>query len=326
MKIASLSLSLMLTGCATTQLARTTVNVAGTIEEIQISQVVENFGRFKSRPGAMPSMVSLSGGTVQVVNTVTPAVTFPLSHMFARTVSATPATTTTMAGGSSTISGTVTWQQNFNIVPIVDPFVLRNLAALYGTAVGCADGGRPNPIDWGYQPPRVYDRSDELVPDPYFLEKPNCALCVKDAKDPPKHDNELRAKTSPNAEVFGTCWLNAERDTEERKGADSDRVYLGTSHGWRFWVSTYNYASFTKFMILLLQPSPAPARFASVSVTRTAAKAGGAPIKKPSPAIDPALDNYDQLIILPRLAPGPAEGTSRSNAAPVLPGIQPNPQ
>jgi hypothetical protein len=329
--VLAFALCASLAGCATTQLAHSTVDVAGTIENIEVAQAVENFGRFTEQPGAMPSMVALTGGTVQVVNTITPSVTFPLSHMFVRTVSATPSAATTTAGGASTLSGTVTWQQNFNIAPVNDPFVLRNLAALFRAVVHCDPNHPGESLYAQYQPPRVYSRDDELVPDPYYLAKPNCILCMVDPAKPPEHDSEIAAKTKPNAEVFGVCWLFTERD-EGPKARYSDRKYIGSSDGYRFWVYNTRYEAFSEFLILLLQPSAAPARFASISAAKPAAAAGAAGDKKhqghhgAKPGETVQIDDVEPYFILPRLAPGPAEGAkSPSQNSPQV-GIQNNPQ
>jgi len=77
-----------------------------------------------------------------------------------------------------TLGGSVAWQQQFGIIPIGDPFTLRNLGFLYRTVLyaDCLDGssnvscqaeGGGSPA-----PSRIYDRQDNLVPDPYYLQPP----------------------------------------------------------------------------------------------------------------------------------------------------------
>ena len=184
--------ALVLWGCESTQLSSNTIDVAATIAPIYVAQILGNFAKFIDEPDTLPSQATLQAGIIQVTNSLTPTVTFPLSNMFASAIGTTTTKTTTTGGASMTVGASVSWQQNFTVQPINDSFSLQDLGIMYRaiiTGKGIND----------YQPPRVYDRHDQLVPDPYYLHKPQCVLCLKDANDPPLTDDrtELLAKTTP---------------------------------------------------------------------------------------------------------------------------------
>lgn len=279
-------------GCTSTQLSIGTVNVASTIEEIEKNQAIANFSRIADDAFALPSLVSIVGGTVQVVNTVNPSVSFPLTSMFARVSSSSPSATTTTAGAGATVSGTISWQQNFNIVPITDPFTIRNISALYRAVVYCDPN---NPGAWlgsyrrppsppghardqnspltqqpdmpagyiGYQVPRLYGRFDQLMPDPYALENPNCVLCIDEDATTPQNNQQLREKTTINARVFGECWLyHSTTDSSDSPPAGSK--FLGSFGNKIFYVRKGYDDAFAEFLILTLPTPAGPTRFASI--------------------------------------------------------------
>jgi hypothetical protein len=72
-------------GCVATQVSNNTVDLAGTIHKIQYQQTLTNLGNFAAERFSIPSEAYLTAGTVQIVNSVSPSVTFPFSHMFAQT-------------------------------------------------------------------------------------------------------------------------------------------------------------------------------------------------------------------------------------------------
>ena len=268
-----------------------------------------------------------------------PSVTFPLSNMFARLSSAAPSTTTTTAGAGATLLGTVSWQQNFNITPITDQFTIRNIGVLYRAVALCdpkAPGAllepyvpsRANKNDIGYQVPRIYNRADELVPDPYYLARPNCVLCLKERTMPPTHDTELADTTVRNEKVFGECWLfhrkiTDSQDTRIPKIDEKQTEYLGRSGSNIFYIKRGRYDAFAEFLILTLPISPAPTRFASIAGTTTEPQGKGkgrrrGPPKRAEPEQAP-VPNTQQLV------PGPAEGNTRPGLL-FVPGIQSPPQ
>jgi hypothetical protein len=161
----SLILLLATTACTATQLAHGTVDVASTIEGIQTQQTIENFGQFAENRFALPSQAFLTAGTIQIVNSVTPTVTFPLSSMFAKgvIVGTSVTDTSTVAGGGGSLAGTVSWQENFNVLPLIDPFTLRNLSIIYRAVIDVNRYGRAERLR-EFQVPRAYDRDGNCSP------------------------------------------------------------------------------------------------------------------------------------------------------------------
>lgn len=335
-------------GCTSAQLSRGTVNVASTIEEIETSQAIANFSRIADNAFALPSLVSIVGGTVQVVNTVTPSVSFPLTSMFARVSSGSPSTTTTTAGAGATFSGTISWQQNFNIVPMTDQFTLRNIAALYRAVVYCdpsepaawlgpyhlsaaaaaaaSDPKWPSPrhlvmpADYvGYQVPRFYGRSDQLIPDPYSLEKPNCVLCIKEGLKAPQTNEELRERTTVNTRVFGECWLY-HSTVGSPEAPPLGATILGSSGNNVFYLRRGYDDALAEFLILTLPTSAGPTRFASVTKGETNEKSQGAK-GEPSRGAAPEVPQPAQEFF----PAGQPEGANTQSIL-VFPGIQTPPQ
>jgi hypothetical protein len=270
-------------------------------------------GRNADAYGAVfiPSQATLSAGVVQITNTVTPTIMFPLSNMFAIAAGTTVTNTTTTAGAGLSLGASVAWQQNFTVQPVSDPFLLRNLGILY-RAVLYPDAKY---VLKSYKPPRIYDRLDHLVPDPYYLQRPLCVLCLNDPNDPPLTDarSDLDAKTTPN-EVFTDHWLTWSRyvgPPDCPAEVPADKMCLGSSGGFAFFLQKEKLHDFTNFVLLTLPPTVSPTRFTSLAGPAVLPPAQPAPKKprkgEPTPAVVP------EPQIVPQYAPGPAEGTVRPN-------------
>jgi hypothetical protein len=297
----------LLGGCQSAQLTSNTIDVSATIAPIYVAQVLGNFSKFVDQPENLPSQATLQAGIVQTTNTLTPSISFPLSNMFANAMGNTITRTTTTAGAGMTIGASIAWQQNFTVQPVNDPFSLRNLSVLY-RAVITGKG-----ISEDYQPPRVYDRHDQLVPDPYYLQEPLCVLCLNDPNNPPLTDDrrELLAKTHLNAIFLNRPWLywiNAPVD--ECPAAPDGWVCIGTSGGYAFYVKKDRLQYFIDFVLMTLPLQQAPARFTSITPP---GQPGAPPPKRGAPET------------IPRLVPGPAEGTQRPNLL-IVPQILQVPQ
>jgi hypothetical protein len=343
MRPALLLASLTILGaCAARQLSLNTVNVAGTIETIERQQTMGNFGRFADNDYAVPSVAFLTAGTVQIMNSVTPSVTFPLSSMFASaiTTSATPsiANTTTSAGSAATIGASIAWQDNFNILPLTDSFTLRNIAVLYRAVMnvkrfGIAySDGLPT-----YQVPRAYGRQDQLVPDPYYLSYSNCIFCLKRGASPPQDDQSLLKNLGKDIivnDVVSYQWLyykplGSSNDSMRPEQVDmSELKWAGISNGYSFYIrkevkTDKTNASGDKikvsgdkmlsdFIILTLPIANEPTRFASLT----------APPKK-KPSRNRATGQVQPEEAIPNLNNN-AEGMRLNFPAPFpVPGIQP---
>jgi hypothetical protein len=290
-----LGAALTLEGCVSSQLSSNTIDVAASIAPIYVAQVLGNFSKFVDQPDTLPSQATLQAGIIQITNTLTPSITFPLANMVANALGNTVSITTTRSGTAMTVGASVAWQQNFTVQPITDPFSLRDLGVLYRAVVtgkGIED----------YKPPRVYDRHDRLVPDPYYLERPQCVLCLKNPNDPPLTDarSDLLAKTEPN-DIFKERWLYWTKTLPSPidcpTAPPDGMICIGSSGGYTFFVPKERLNDFTKFILLTLPLAPAPSRFTSIT----------APGK------------------IPEIAPGPAEGTQRPNLL-IVPQILQVPQ
>jgi hypothetical protein len=161
-------------GCASTQLNYNAVEISGTIDSVYTREALNNLSKFIDDPKAIPSQVTMIGGTIQTANTVNPSVTFPLSPQFARTAGPTGLTVTTastFAGAGAGVNGTNTATQNYTISPLSDANTLRNQQALYRHAVF---GTR---LIGNYDVPQIFFQ-DKFYDDPYHLQEPHCVLCA----------------------------------------------------------------------------------------------------------------------------------------------------
>jgi hypothetical protein len=124
------ALSAALVGCAGTQLKYNTLDIASTITAIHTNQVLENLSRFIDEPYALPSQVDITSGTIQTSNSITPAVTTPLSRGSTRNAGG-AFTSLTTAGAGVTVGASDTWLQSWLVTPISDSANLANIMALY---------------------------------------------------------------------------------------------------------------------------------------------------------------------------------------------------
>jgi hypothetical protein len=270
----TLSSGLVLAGCQSTQLSYTTTNGASAVEPIYRQQAVDNLAKLIKEPYSLPSEVFIQNGTMQANESVTPTVTFPFSSMFAKTVSATPSSTNTIAGGGGSLAGTLGYQLNYVVQPMGDIVGLSNLRAIYMQVLcesapeltGCVNFD----IYQSYMPPRVYQPKwdtgtkksekaqliNRLVLDPYFLYRPLCILCLTDdASDRYRHDAFLIDSTDPTkfrqyltiSDTLNKRWLSW-GSAPTANGA----VSIGTSGGIHFFAPPGDFANF----LLLTLPLP----------------------------------------------------------------------
>ena len=337
-----ISIAIMLGGCQGSQLSITTIDVASTIEAIQSKQTINNLGRVAANIYTIPSQVLLNGGTVQIVNSVTPSITFPLSSMFSRTIAATSAEISTTAGSGASLGASVSWQENFNILPVVDPFSLRNLNILYNVVLQGL--GKKEAIK-NYQVPRSYDRSDRLVPDPYYFLNPSCVLCLSQAsitQSPPEFplsQHNISEMIDNNHlivnDVFtyhGMFYRSSSDPSGTFRPFTVDKGSLeniGSSSGFAFYVAKKAYSLsgnvlvkttidgkklFSDFVLLTLPLVNIPQRFSSIPASKAPASAGTARGRSSATTLPGSVNNG-------------AEGSRSTYSSPlVIQGIQPNPQ
>jgi hypothetical protein len=143
----------ILGGCAGTQLAYNTLDVASTVIDIETRQVLENLSRTIDQPYAVPSQVDVQTGTIQTTNSVTPSITAPLSRSAARTGTG-ALTTLTTAGAGVSVGATDGWTQSWQVTPVSDPTTLTNIRALYHYVIYGPDGREKLPAAVLKLPPR----------------------------------------------------------------------------------------------------------------------------------------------------------------------------
>jgi hypothetical protein len=141
---------LLLAGCVSTQLNINTLDVVGTVGDLQTKQVLRNLGRFIDDPDAIPAQAVLLAGFAQARNAASASATIPLDlvERFARDFNP---------------SGTVEWTENWYLVPVTDAEDIRRLRALYRFAVyGNRAGDKPSPERPGpYDLDRGYAATDD---------------------------------------------------------------------------------------------------------------------------------------------------------------------
>jgi hypothetical protein len=161
-------------GCASAQLNFNSVDLATSFTDLYARQVLTNLSTYIDEPYAVPSQTDITAGTVQTSSTVTPSFTYPLSR--STTTSGLGATTSRVIAGSGlSVSAADSWQQNWNILPISDSNILRNLRAIYRHAVFGSD------LTQEYHVPKT-SVNGKFVEDPYWLQLPQCVVCDQRVK------------------------------------------------------------------------------------------------------------------------------------------------
>lgn len=176
-------------GCASTQLNHNTLDLAGTVDQLVIEQIHDNILRFVKDPYAIPSLVSLPGGSATTQGTMGASIASN------RTIA--QAITTSL---SVTPSVSDTWSQNWALAPITDPDQMRRVRAIYRYALGYTidrnklkeqhcifrnkDGSCPTIQD---EYAVIYksgtgDKIGVAMIDQIYLRKPSCILCLPDTK------------------------------------------------------------------------------------------------------------------------------------------------
>ena len=180
-RLAALCLTVLLCGCASTQLNYNTLDISNTVGDLYTRQTLANLSRYIDDPMALPSQLDLLQGTIQTSNSVTPTVTAPFTASIVNGLSRASAVgttthTATIAGSGISLCASDTWQQNWNVVPMSDQNTLRNLRALYRHVL------YPNSsLQIEYTVARLAVDGKTLKdrtfpPDPYALQEPQQAL------------------------------------------------------------------------------------------------------------------------------------------------------
>jgi hypothetical protein len=135
-----------LSNCSTALLNSNTLDLATTIDNLAVRQVIFNLAKIKNSKWALPSQIQISSGQVSARTNVAPSISSPLNaavtgttQVASQVVAATGALTTTTTGiqtsntpnASASVSSTVEDTENWNVVPVQDPDQLRRLRLLY---------------------------------------------------------------------------------------------------------------------------------------------------------------------------------------------------
>jgi hypothetical protein len=279
-------LSVLLAGCASTQLNYNTLDIASSVDSIFTRQALENLSKTIDDPNALPAQLDLLQGTIQTSASVTPSISFPLSQSITNTTQTAATVTRThtgvLAGAGSSISGVDAWQQNWNVVPISDANTLRNLRALYRYVI-YPDAS----LLAEYTVARVEGKAT-FGKDPYALAEPQCVLC---SVAPFSHSRSLYINKSLKRGWL--YWTTPSQVTGEERPPPADRaiVDLGSYGRHRLFMSADDYAKgyLSDFVLFLLPVAPLASTAAKPgSVTgqgRAAPSAGRGPyVVPPSPS------------------------------------------
>lgn len=130
--------------CASTQLNYNTADLASSLSSLAKTQILYNLAQATTDPEFVPSQVTISVGSAQTANSVSPSVSVPLGPSFAVTNRM-----TTGGRGANQISNIATnaapglgiqvtdaWNQSWTMVPANTANQLRRLRTLYQFATG----------------------------------------------------------------------------------------------------------------------------------------------------------------------------------------------
>jgi hypothetical protein len=242
--------TILLSGCASTQLNYNTVELSNGLDSIYIKDTLNNISKFIDNNYAIPSQMIIGAGTFQTVNTVNPSLTIPFTPQVAQTVtnvvtgaasSTTGSNVHTLGAIGPAVSATNTQQQNFTVAPTNDAVSLMNQQALYQHAV------------WGtslidtYVPNRVFVNNNFYY-DPYALQKPQCVLCAKVQGSFTKIPVGNRNDIVVNPRLAKGRWIKW-----DISGAD-DFVDLGRYGDHELWIRKVDYSDgvLTNFVLATL--------------------------------------------------------------------------
>lgn len=129
-------MAIAIVGCAGARIGNNVGGQASGVAEMQIRQVLYNTALFMDNPSALPSQVTLSGGSVSEGDTLSLGGLIPIGPgqvSYVPATATTPQTTTgietTAATFTPSFSGTTS--DNISYTPVTDPAAIARLSALY---------------------------------------------------------------------------------------------------------------------------------------------------------------------------------------------------
>ena len=135
---------LLSAACSSTQLNHNTADLASSLSSLAKTQILYNLAQAITDPEFVPSQVTISVGTAQTANSVSPSVSVPLGPSFAVTNRITSgaragnqiSNISTNAAPGLGIQVTDAWNQSWTMVPANSANQLRRLRILYQFATG----------------------------------------------------------------------------------------------------------------------------------------------------------------------------------------------
>jgi len=126
----------LVTGCS---LQERTVDIGRSVGAIYTGQILENLYTLADDPRALPSIYSISKGSIQTNHSVNPGVTVPLGNTVTREATVGGVSEVVGAYNALTLQYTGSLVQSWDIVPAKDSSALRRLRAVYRFALGQID-------------------------------------------------------------------------------------------------------------------------------------------------------------------------------------------
>jgi hypothetical protein len=168
-----------LSGWASAQLTRRTLDQAATFPAVQNCQVLDNVARFSNNPAAIPYFAMITGGTAQATDAGSAtALVFP-NYLLGSTGHA-------IWSGQYGPKVSSTIQENWNITPVTDPDKLRRMRCAYqyliqGQPTACAScAGCPEWLDCLKQMQDFFCPDGcKRHPDGSIVDPTNCDECLE---------------------------------------------------------------------------------------------------------------------------------------------------
>ena len=232
LRLISIAACLLVCGCASNQLNYNTADLASSLNSLTKRQIFFNLAQALTDPEFVPSQATISIGTAQTLNAVTPSISVPLglptvtmardgTGRFAGSQFSTQVTSPTPTLGLQMTDG---WNQSWTMVPLNSAPQLRRLRALYQYVTGTMPHhGTPNLTleeaerlflcEYPLQSFNVSPTGGNIIfridgcphnntresqsrvvhVDPTFTQGPSCIICIDDLNA--KH---LRPHINPN--------------------------------------------------------------------------------------------------------------------------------
>jgi hypothetical protein len=144
LRLICIAVCLLVCGCASTQLNYNTADLASSLNSLTKRQIFYNLAQALTDPEFVPSQATISIGTAQTLNAVTPSISVPVglpavtiardgTGRFAGSQFSTQVTSPTPTLG---LQMTDSWNQSWTMVPLNSAPQLRRLRSLYQYVTG----------------------------------------------------------------------------------------------------------------------------------------------------------------------------------------------